>query len=142
MKQLFLLIALLAPMAAQACEWKVKVTDNTTKEIKYYLANSTERTEFGITTGDGKPFAACTAKLQPEKIKEEHKKFFTKAETGVLLCAYKEALSYPIAVSATRFVYADKPEKNNMAIMTLFSVPDKGQKLKPLFTIQYACRSY
>ena len=74
MKQSFLLVALLVPIAAQPCEWKVKVTDKTSNEIRYYLANSTERTEFLVTAANGEPFAACAAWLQPEKLKDEHEK--------------------------------------------------------------------
>jgi len=140
MKQLLILVALWVPITAQACEWTVKVLDKTTKEIKYYLADSTDRTEFAITTGDGELFAACVAKLKPEKIREESKKIFTKVETGMLLCAYIEAPSYPMAASASRFVYTDRPEKANPVIMSLLSVPDKGHKLEPLFSIRYACR--
>lgn len=142
MKQLFVLVALLAPMAAQACKWKVRVTDQTTKEIRNYLANGTERTDFLITTGDGKPFAACAAKLQPENLKEEHKENLANVETGSLLCAYGEAPSYPMAANASRFIYKDRPEKNNPVIMNLFSVPDNAQKLKVLFSVRYTCCSY
>lgn len=139
MRQLLLLIALYVPIQAQACEWKVTVLDRITNEFKYYLANSSVRTEFVITTSEGEHFAVCAASLQPEEIKEAHKKLIKDIETGLLMCAYVEEPSYPIAASASRFVFTNKPEENNTAIMSLFSVPDKGQKLKPLFTIAYTC---
>lgn len=140
MKHVILLFILLAPAVIQACQWKVEVKDRETKELKYYLANSSERTEFLVTTGDGEPFAVCFAKIQPRKLEVEDKKILDKVETGVLMCSYIDALNYPIVASASRFVYKDHPSKASPVIMTLLSVPDNGKKLKPLFTIRYACR--
>jgi hypothetical protein len=140
MKHIILLFILIAPTFSHACEWKVVVKDRETNELKYYLADSSERTEFPVKIKDGEIFAACHASVSMEKIEDEHKKRLEKAETGVLLCAYTEALSYPIAASASRFVYTDGTSQANPVIMTLLSVPDKGKKLKSLFTIRYACR--
>ena len=141
MRWLFTIVFVFAPIMAQACEWQVRVLDRTTNEIKYYKVISGKRTEIPITNnGNGENFAACVATLEDLGIPEEDKKILTKVEGGVLLCAYTKQSQYPISATAQRFVYADRPEVIHRAIMTLYPVPDTGQKLKPLFTIQYMCK--
>lgn len=125
--------------SAHACQWQAEIKNLTTQEIKYYQVGQDKKTGFLVELQSGEAFAGCNAFLQDETIKKQHENSLEYVETGIIMCAYARAPGFPISANASRFIFKDGSERNNTAIMNLFSAHDQGQK--PIFELRLSCRS-